>query len=131
MGAQVGLSHADLGARRGRRVRHAAMKATVPVVAAPTGDHRIGVLSLAAHGRAALGAHGRRLLARPHACCRVPHGYTVLKDVDTGKQGDLMPSDFLAETLMYLWLLGTPGALDLESKSSSTPKRTHSARRGP
>ena len=40
-------------------------------------------------------------------------GYTVLDDVTTGQQGDLMPSFFLAETLKYLWLLGAPDAVDL------------------
>jgi ER degradation enhancer, mannosidase alpha-like 2 len=57
---------------------------------------------------------GESFLRDINACCRVADGYTVLKDVNTGQQGDLMPSYFLAETLKYLWLLGTPGALDLK-----------------
>jgi mannosidase alpha-like ER degradation enhancer 2 len=58
-------------------------------------------------------AMGRRFMRDIDFCCRVDAGYTVLDDVTTGKQGDLMPSYFLAETLKYLWLLGTPGAIDL------------------
>jgi mannosidase alpha-like ER degradation enhancer 2 len=56
---------------------------------------------------------GERFLKDLNACCRVEAGYTVLDDVTTGKQGDLMPSFFLAETVKYLWLLGTPAAVDL------------------
>jgi hypothetical protein len=56
---------------------------------------------------------GRRFLRDIDACCRTEAGFTVLEDVTTGKQGDLMPSFFLAETLKYAWLLGTPDALDL------------------
>ncbi|MFL5309776.1 MAG: glycoside hydrolase family 47 protein [Myxococcales bacterium] len=55
---------------------------------------------------------GRRFLRDIDACCRTEAGFTVLEDVTTGKQGDLMPSYFLAETLKYLWLLGAPQALD-------------------
>jgi len=40
--------------------------------------------------------------------CRVAAGYTVLEDVTSKKQGDLMPSYFLAETLKYLYLLFSP-----------------------
>ncbi|HEX4385656.1 MAG TPA: glycoside hydrolase family 47 protein, partial [Myxococcales bacterium] len=57
---------------------------------------------------------GEAFLRDINACCRVLDGYTVLKNVTTGQQGDLMPSYFLAETLKYLWLLGTPDALDLK-----------------
>jgi mannosidase alpha-like ER degradation enhancer 2 len=47
--------------------------------------------------------------------CRAGGGYTVLKDVATGAQGDLMPSYFLAETLKYLYLLfAPPETLDLD-----------------
>ena len=60
-------------------------------------------------------AMGRRFMGDIEACCRTDAGYTVLDDVTSGKQGDLMPSYFLAETLKYLWLLGTPGALDLRT----------------
>jgi len=56
---------------------------------------------------------GHRFLRDIDACCRTEAGYTVLDDVTTGQQGDLMPSFFLAETLKYLWMLGAPGALDL------------------
>ena len=44
--------------------------------------------------------------------CRTEAGYTVLKDVVTKEQGDLMHSFFLAETLKYLYLLFSPEALD-------------------
>ncbi|HKB78678.1 MAG TPA: glycoside hydrolase family 47 protein, partial [Thermoanaerobaculia bacterium] len=40
--------------------------------------------------------------------CRTDDGYAVLQDVITKKQGDLMPSYFLAETLKYLYLLFAP-----------------------
>jgi ER degradation enhancer, mannosidase alpha-like 2 len=56
---------------------------------------------------------GERFLKDLNACCRVESGYTTLDDVTTGKQGDLMPSFFLAETLKYLWLLDTKGAVNL------------------
>jgi mannosidase alpha-like ER degradation enhancer 2 len=58
---------------------------------------------------------GDRFLRDIDACCRLDAGYTVLDDVTTGELGDLMPSFFLAETLKYLWLLGTPGAVDLKA----------------
>jgi mannosidase alpha-like ER degradation enhancer 2 len=48
---------------------------------------------------------GHRFLSDLDKCCRVDIGYTMLDDVRTGAQGDLMPSFFLAETLKYLWLL--------------------------
>lgn len=40
--------------------------------------------------------------------CRTDAGFTVLDDVTTKKQGDLMPSYFLAETLKYFYLLFSP-----------------------
>jgi mannosidase alpha-like ER degradation enhancer 2 len=40
--------------------------------------------------------------------CRTDTGYTTLESVETMKQGDLMPSYFLAETLKYLYLLFAP-----------------------
>ena len=47
--------------------------------------------------------------------CRTDAGTTVLEDVVTGKQGDLMPSYYLAETLKYLYLLFDPDeTLDLD-----------------
>jgi mannosidase alpha-like ER degradation enhancer 2 len=49
-------------------------------------------------------------------CCRTEAGFTVLDDVTTRKQGDLMPSYFLAETLKYFYLLFSPDdAIDLET----------------
>ena len=51
---------------------------------------------------------GRTFLAALVAHCRTPDGYTVVDDVTTMKQGDLMPSYFLAETLKYLYLLFAP-----------------------
>src|SRR5262249_20838971 len=48
--------------------------------------------------------------------CRVEAGYTTLKSVVTGEQGDLMPSYFLTETLKYFYLLYAPDdVLDLKS----------------
>jgi mannosidase alpha-like ER degradation enhancer 2 len=48
--------------------------------------------------------------------CRTGAGYTVLKSVATGEQGNLMPSYFLAETLKYLYLLfAPPETLDLDT----------------
>ncbi|HEV8703185.1 MAG TPA: glycoside hydrolase family 47 protein [Candidatus Polarisedimenticolia bacterium] len=40
--------------------------------------------------------------------CRTEAGYAVLEDVNTKRQGDLMPSYFLAETLKYFHLLFAP-----------------------
>ncbi len=58
---------------------------------------------------------GQTFLAALLAHCRTDAGFTVLKDVTTKEQGDLMPSYFLAETLKYLYLLFAPEAvLDLE-----------------
>jgi mannosidase alpha-like ER degradation enhancer 2 len=42
------------------------------------------------------------------AHCQTDAGFTVLQDVVTMRQGDLMPSYFLAETLKYLYLLFAP-----------------------
>ncbi len=59
---------------------------------------------------------GRTFLAALVARCRTADGYTVLDDVTSGKQGDLMPSFFLAETLKYLYLMFAPEAtLDLDA----------------
>ncbi|HKA88994.1 MAG TPA: glycoside hydrolase family 47 protein [Haliangiales bacterium] len=58
---------------------------------------------------------GRTFLRDLEACCRTDAGYATLESVVTRKQGDLMPSYFLAETLKYLYLLFAPDdALDLE-----------------
>ena len=40
--------------------------------------------------------------------CRVGSAYTIMKNVETKEQGDLLPSYFLAETLKYLYLLYAP-----------------------
>jgi glycosyl hydrolase family 47 len=53
---------------------------------------------------------GRTFFEALVARCRTPDGYTILEDVRTGRQGDLMPSYFLAETLKYLYLLFSPDA---------------------
>jgi mannosidase alpha-like ER degradation enhancer 2 len=58
---------------------------------------------------------GRVFLESLKAECRIPNGYTVLKDVATREKGDLMPSYFLAETLKYLYLTFAPdSALDFD-----------------
>jgi mannosidase alpha-like ER degradation enhancer 2 len=59
-------------------------------------------------------AMGRRFFEDLRRRCRVAHGYTVLRSVVSKKQGDLMPSYFLAETLKYLYLLFRPEALDFD-----------------
>jgi ER degradation enhancer, mannosidase alpha-like 2 len=60
-------------------------------------------------------AMGQTFFSALLAHCRTDAGFTVLKDVTTKEQGDLMPSYFLAETLKYLYLLFAPEAtLDLE-----------------
>ncbi len=51
---------------------------------------------------------GRTFFESLVAHCRTDSGYTVLQSVVTKKQGDLMPSYFLAETLKYLYLLFAP-----------------------
>ena len=61
-------------------------------------------------------AMGRTFLEAIVARCRTPDGYTVIDDVTTMKQGDLMPSYFLAETLKYFYLLFAPDEdLDLDA----------------
>ncbi|HEY2797810.1 MAG TPA: glycoside hydrolase family 47 protein [Thermoanaerobaculia bacterium] len=58
---------------------------------------------------------GRTFLEALERRCRTDAGFTVLTDVVSRKQGDLMPSYFLAETLKYLYLLFAPAeTLDLE-----------------
>ena len=60
-------------------------------------------------------AMGRIFFTGLLAHCRTDAGFTVLKDVRTMEQGDLMPSYFLAETLKYLYLLFAPeSTLDLK-----------------
>jgi glycosyl hydrolase family 47 len=64
---------------------------------------------------------GRTFLADLQAHCRTPDGYTVVDDVTSMRQGDLMPSYFLAETLKYLYLLFAPDSkLDLEKNVFNT-----------
>ena len=58
---------------------------------------------------------GRVFLDSLGAECRTKNGYTVLKNVVSRQQGDLMPSYFLAETLKYLYLIFAPdSALDFD-----------------
>ena len=75
---------------------------------------------------------GRTFLEALVRRCRTDAGFTVLTDVGTRKQGDLMPSYFLAETLKYLYLLFAPDeTLDLDRQaSSSTRRRTRFAEPG-
>jgi mannosidase alpha-like ER degradation enhancer 2 len=55
------------------------------------------------------------------ACCRVPNGYTILKNVATKEQGDRQHSFFLAETLKYLYLAFAPdSALDFDHVTFNT-----------
>jgi mannosidase alpha-like ER degradation enhancer 2 len=68
---------------------------------------------------------GRTFLAALMARCRTADGYTTLEDVVSGRQGDLMPSYFLAETLKYLYLLFAPelapeGVFDLDQTVLNT-----------
>jgi Glycosyl hydrolase family 47 len=58
---------------------------------------------------------GRIFFSDLRRWCRTDAGYTVLDSVVSKKQGDLMPSYFLAETLKYLYLLYAPDALDFRS----------------
>ena len=59
---------------------------------------------------------GRELFEAIVAHCRTDAGYTVVDDVVSMRQGDLMPSYFLAETLKYLYLLFAPDeALDFDA----------------
>ncbi len=57
---------------------------------------------------------GRTFFDAIRARCRTEAGYTVLKSVDSGEQGDLMPSYFLAETLKYFYLLFSEEPWDFE-----------------
>ena len=52
--------------------------------------------------------------------CRTEAGETVLKSVVAGEKGDLMPSDFLAETLKYLYLLFSDEPVDLDRAAFNT-----------
>jgi ER degradation enhancer, mannosidase alpha-like 2 len=58
---------------------------------------------------------GRTILAGLRRYCRTDAGYTVLESVVTKKQGDLMHSFLLAETLKYLYLLYAPEAIDFRA----------------
>ena len=77
---------------------------------------------------------GRTLFEDIVRHCRTEAGFTVLDDVTTGKQADLMPSYFLAETLKYLYLLFSPDdVLDLETIVFTTeahPLRPEAPRAG-
>lgn len=64
---------------------------------------------------------GRTFLEALVRRCRTDAGFTVLEDVVSHKQGDLMPSYFLAETLKYLYLLFAPDqTLDLDRNVFNT-----------
>lgn len=63
---------------------------------------------------------GQRFLDDLQANCRVENGYTTLKSVITGEQGDRQHSFFLAETLKYLYLLFAPGAVDFDAVTFNT-----------
>jgi mannosidase alpha-like ER degradation enhancer 2 len=64
---------------------------------------------------------GRTFLEALVRRCRTDAGFTVLTDLVARKQGDLMPSYFLAETLKYLYLLFAPEqTLDLEKAVLNT-----------
>ena len=54
------------------------------------------------------------------ARCRTEAGYTVLKSVETGEKGDLMPSYFLAETLKYFYLLFSEEPWDFDRSVFNT-----------
>ncbi len=77
---------------------------------------------------------GRTLFEDIVRHCRTEAGFTVLDDVTTGKQADLMPSYFLAENLKYLYLLFSPDdVLDLETIVFTTeahPLRPEAPRAG-
>ena len=73
---------------------------------------------------------GREFLEALLERCRTDAGTTVLEDVVTGKQGDLMPSYYLAESLKYLYLLFAPDeTLDLDRIVFTT--EAHPLRRMP
>ncbi|HYX21524.1 MAG TPA: glycoside hydrolase family 47 protein [Thermoanaerobaculia bacterium] len=63
---------------------------------------------------------GRTFFDAIRARCRTDSGYTVLKSVDSGEQGDLMPSYFLAETLKYFYLLFSEEPWDFEKTVFNT-----------
>lgn len=63
---------------------------------------------------------GRRMFEALRKYCRTRNGYTILKDVQTKEQGDLMHSFFLAETLKYLYLLAKPDAIDFDAVTFNT-----------
>ncbi len=56
---------------------------------------------------------GREFFDAIVAHCRTQAGYTILKNVVTMEQGDLMPSYFLTETLKYFYLLFSPQPIDI------------------
>jgi mannosidase alpha-like ER degradation enhancer 2 len=63
---------------------------------------------------------GRTFFDAIRARCRTEAGYTVLKSVDSGEQGDLMPSYFLAETLKYFYLLFSEEPFDFDTTVFNT-----------
>jgi len=58
---------------------------------------------------------GRTFFESLRKYCRTDDGYTNLKSVVTMEKGDLMPSYFFAETMKYLYLLFSDGALDFRN----------------
>ena len=63
---------------------------------------------------------GRTFFDAIRARCRTAEGFTVLKSVDSGEQGDLMPSYFLAETLKYFFLLFSEEPWDFDAAVFNT-----------
>jgi hypothetical protein len=61
--------------------------------------------------------------------CRTEGGYAVLESVVSKRQGDRMPSFFLAETLKYLYRLFALKALDFHGVVFTT--EAHPLRRTP
>src|SRR4030095_6952376 len=59
---------------------------------------------------------GKRMIDDILQHCRTNAGYTMLKNVTTFEQNDIMPSFFFAETLKYAYLLFAPeSTLDLNT----------------
>jgi len=70
---------------------------------------------------------GRTFFEAIRARCRTEAGYTVLKSVENGEKGDLMPSYFLAETLKYFYLLFSEEPWDFDRAVFNT--EAHALRR--
>jgi mannosidase alpha-like ER degradation enhancer 2 len=72
---------------------------------------------------------GVRFLDDIVACCRTDAGFTALESVVTRKQGDVMPSYFLAETLKYLYLLFVPDPAPVDLRTIVFTTEAHPLRR--